>query len=101
MANHPTVITALEPGLNRCTTAIWPCPIGIALSIAEHPRASQVKTIRVIVKFSPTPGEVGRPAPPPGEHPRAILGDGPPEIVALVDESLMAAAAGAGSAGNP
>jgi crotonobetainyl-CoA:carnitine CoA-transferase CaiB-like acyl-CoA transferase len=44
----------------------------------EYPRAGQVKTITLPVKYSLMPGESGRPAPLHREHSRAILGDGLP-----------------------
>jgi crotonobetainyl-CoA:carnitine CoA-transferase CaiB-like acyl-CoA transferase len=52
-----------------------------------HPRAGQVKTIGLPVKFDRTPGGVARPAPMLGQHGHEVLaecGYGPEDLAALV-----------------
>jgi crotonobetainyl-CoA:carnitine CoA-transferase CaiB-like acyl-CoA transferase len=73
MANHSAVIAALEPRRNGCTTAAWTSvPIGIALSIASMHAHPQMGARKMVTEFE-----------------------------RLIDQYLMAVAAGAASAGNP
>ena len=99
MANLPALVDALAPYLAARTTADWlmrleaaGVPAGPVLNIAEmhrdaqaiaremvvtaeHTRLGPVATIGLPVKFSATPGGVGRAAPLYGEHTREVLAE--------------------------
>ena len=119
MAHLPDLTGALGVYFARRTTAEWlerlksaRVPAGPVLSVGEmhvdpqtlardmvvtvdHPRAGPVETLGLPVKFSATPGGIGRGAPVFGEHTREVLGehgyDGA-EIEALIAAGAVVAA---------
>jgi len=119
MAHLPALVDALAPHFEARSTADWltrfeaaGVPAGPVLNIAEmhadpqtiardmvvsaeHSRLGPVKTIGLPVKFSATPGGVGRAAPLYGEHSREVLaeyGFADEEIGRLVASGAVAAA---------
>ncbi len=119
MAHLPALVDALAPHFEARSTADWLArfeaagvPAGPVLNIAEmhadpqtiardmvvsaeHSRLGPVKTIGLPVKFSATPGGVGRAAPLYGEHSREVLaeyGFADEEIGRLVASGAVAAA---------
>jgi len=97
MANLPALVAALEPLFKRCSSTDWlqrlesaGVPAGPVLDVTQmhadpqararemvvevpHSRAGKTRTIGAAVKFSATPGAVGRGAPVLGEHTREVL----------------------------
>jgi len=125
MKNLPALVDALAPHLAGRATADWLArleaagvPAGPVLNIAEmhddpqtiardmvvsaeHSHLGPVKTIGLPVKFSATPGGVGRAAPLYGEHSREVLteyGFGDAEIGQLLESGAVAVADGSAGA---